>query len=238
MTGRDVVGGADEDARADDGRPRLTRAAILAAALEVIDEGGVEACTMRAVAHELGVEAMSLYWHVANKEALLDGVIEMVMAEVEVEHLADGGWRESLAGFAITFRRVVLRHANVINLLTARPLGAYAAAGRMIEASLAHLEAGGFDRQTAIRAARSIARYAVGFTLAEGGALRTPPLPTGSPAVRRAARPARSRRSRRALHLRSRGDARRLRRAAQTGMTRLPRPCGMTVSCRPNSSSV
>lgn len=165
-------------------RPRLTREAVLAAALTVIDEAGLEACTMRAVAAELGVEAMSLYWHVPGKEALLDGVVERVLAEVADEREELHDWRANLASFAHTFRDVILRHPNTVSLLASRALGAYAAAGRMTEQGIARLEAAGFDRQTAIRAARSVARYVVGFTLAEAARPPRPaPAPTTSPAL-------------------------------------------------------
>jgi AcrR family transcriptional regulator len=160
-------------------RPRLTRDAVLAAALPVIDEAGLDACTMRAVAAELGVEAMSLYWHVPGKEALLDGVVERVLAEVSEQREETDDWRGSLAGFAHTFRDVVLRHPNTVSLLASRPLGAYAAAGRMAEQGIARLEAAGFDRATAIRASRSVARYVVGFTLAEA-ARPLGPAPAGT----------------------------------------------------------
>jgi TetR/AcrR family transcriptional regulator, tetracycline repressor protein len=165
-------------------RPRLTRDMVLEAALGVIDESGLEACTMRAVATELGVEAMSLYWHVPGKDALLDGVVGRVLSEVAGEREDVDGWRENLAAFAHAFRAVMLRHPNVTLLIAARPLGAYAAAARMTEQAIARLEANGFARQTAIRAARSVARYVVGFVLAEvAGASRPEPAPTSSPAL-------------------------------------------------------
>ena len=164
-------------------RPRLNRDAVLAAALRIIDEGGLEACTMRAVAAELGVEAMSLYWHVPNKDALLDGVIELMLGEIEQESLLDGDWSRSLGGFARTFRQVVLRHRNALPLLASRPLGAYAAAGRMTEQGIASLERAGFDRTTAIRAARTVTRYVMGFTLAERSPVPEAAPPTSSPAL-------------------------------------------------------
>lgn len=158
-------------------RPGLTRDAVLAAALAIIDDGGLDACTMRAVASALGVEAMSLYWHVENKDALLDGVVELILMEVvsEREELTD--WRDRLGTFAYVFRNVLLRHRNAVPLLANRRLGAYTSAGRMTEAGIASLEAAGFDRRTAIRAARTVSRYVVGFTLAEAGPRRDPPPP-------------------------------------------------------------
>jgi AcrR family transcriptional regulator len=164
-------------------RPRLSREAVLAAALTIIDEGGLEACTMRAVAAELGVEAMSLYWHIPNKEALLDGVIERVLLEVDQDRRDHADWRAGLRDFARTFRRVILRHRNALPLIASRPLGAYVAAGRMTEAGIESLERAGFDRRTAIRAARTHTRYVIGFTMAERIPEPAAPPPTASPAL-------------------------------------------------------
>ena len=163
-------------------RPRLNRDAVLRAAQTIIDERGLEACTMRAVAAELGVEAMSLYWHVPNKEALLDGVIELMIAEMDVPYAGDGDWTDALRTAARTFRRVVLRHRNALPLLASRPLPAYAAASRMAEDAIVTLEGVGFDRPTAIQAARIVSRYVMGFTFAERGPGEPPP-PSDSSAL-------------------------------------------------------
>lgn len=160
-------------------RPPLTREAVLDAALAVIDGAGLDACTMRAVAGELGVEAMSLYWHVEGKDALLDGVVERLLAEVP-PFPSSAGWRCGLDAFARDFRAVALRHAAAVPLLASRARVAYAAAGRMAAGGIAELEAGGFDRPTAIRATRTVARYVVGFTLAEAGG---PAPPAGAGAL-------------------------------------------------------
>lgn len=160
-------------------RPGLTRDAILAAALGIIDESGLEACTMRAVAAELGVEAMSLYWHVPGKEALLDGIVERILGEVSVEREEIRDWRTRVVSFGESFHSVLLRHPNALPLIAGRPFGAYVAAGRMAEAGIASLEQAGFDRRSAIRAARTILRFVIGFTLLEVG-MQTPvatPLP-------------------------------------------------------------
>lgn len=163
-------------------RPRLNRDAVLRAAQAIIDERGLEACTMRAVAAELGVEAMSLYWHVPNKEALLDGVIELMIAEMDVPYTRDGDWTDALRSAARTFRRVVLSHRNALPLLASRPLPAYAAGTRITEDAITALEGGGFDRPTAIQAARTVSRYVMGFTFGERGPGQAPP-PSDSPVV-------------------------------------------------------
>jgi AcrR family transcriptional regulator len=161
-------------------RPPLTRDAVLDAALHVIDTSGLEACSMRAVARELGVEAMSLYWHVEGKDALLDGVVERLLAEVGPSP-SPGDWRAGLDALARDFRAVALRHAPAVPLLASRAGAAYAAAARMAAGGIADLEAAGFDRPTAIRAARTVARYVVGFTLAEAGDAAPPAAAAGLP---------------------------------------------------------
>jgi TetR/AcrR family tetracycline transcriptional repressor len=163
-------------------RPRLSRDAILDAALEIIDDGGLEACTMRAVAADLGVEAMSLYWHVPGKEALLDGVVQRMLSTAPpYEHSPE--WRAELNGIAHAIRGILLEHPNAIPLLAGRALGSYAAASKTVETAVETLERAGFDRATAIRASRTVYRYVVGFFLVEGSQRpgSRPPSPATSP---------------------------------------------------------
>lgn len=107
-------------------RTPLTRDRILHAAIEVADEGGIEAITMRGVASSLGVEAMSLYHHVANKEAMLDGMIEVVVGEIhteagEVPELeSPDDWLPVLRGRILAARAVLLRHKWVPEVLETR----------------------------------------------------------------------------------------------------------------------
>lgn len=165
-------------------RPALTRDAVLTAAMEIIDESGLEACTMRAVASSLGVEAMSLYWHVDGKEAIFDGIVEVILTEVANERLQDPeGWRSRMEAFGHAYHAVLLRHPNAIALIAGRPFGAYAAASRMAETGLPALIAAGFDRISAIRAVRTVSRFVLGFTLLEIGMTRatTTPIAEGSP---------------------------------------------------------
>jgi AcrR family transcriptional regulator len=99
-------------------RSPLTRASVLQTAMQLADRGGLDALTMRALADELGVEAMSIYYHLPNKNAILDGVVESVFVEVEGEvgglHVPNGtdasNWAPRLAGRILGARRVLLRH--------------------------------------------------------------------------------------------------------------------------------
>jgi len=164
-------------------RPGLSRDAVLDAALAIIDASGIDACTMRAVAAELGVEAMSLYWHLPSKEALLDGVVELVLNEVEAAHEVCDGWQGAFTSFGESFRRVLLRHPAVVALLASRPIGAYVAAGTMAQHAMGLLVDAGFDQVCAIRAIRTLNRFVVGSTLIELGVTRAPPAQRDNPAV-------------------------------------------------------
>jgi AcrR family transcriptional regulator len=164
-------------------RPGLTRSSILSAALHIIDESGLEACTMRAVAAELGVEAMSLYWHVPGKDALLDGVVELVLGEVEGAQGQVTTWQQAFMVFGHAFRGVLRRHPAVVPLVVSRPMAAYAAAAQSAERTLGLLEAAGFDRATAVRIVRTMGRFVVGSTLLEIGVAEAPRPPRDEPAL-------------------------------------------------------
>ena len=107
-------------------RTALSRDRVLSAAIELADESGVEALTMRALARRLDVEAMSLYYHVANKEALLDGIAESVVGEVnaEVDHIGlpatPDDWQRVMHERLLGARRVMLRHRWAPGVLESR----------------------------------------------------------------------------------------------------------------------
>ncbi len=97
-------------------RVPLSKDRVLRAAIELADEEGISALTMRHLAERLGVEAMSLYYHVANKEALLDGVVDQVVMEIEEElggfdtEPAGSDWKAQMRNRILTARTVMLRH--------------------------------------------------------------------------------------------------------------------------------
>ncbi len=140
---------------------------MLEAALAVIDRSGLDACTMRAVATELGVEAMSLYWHVENKEDLLDGVVQRVLADIAVPADEPTEWRDRMVAFAGRFRALLLEHPNVVPLLAKRSATAYTVAKRAAVVSLQNLERAGFSATTAIDITRMFVRFVFGFTMVE-----------------------------------------------------------------------
>lgn len=148
-------------------RPPLSRERVLRAALLRVDRHGLGGLSMRALAGDLGVEAMSLYWHVPSKAALLDGVVEVMMGELDLVGAERLGWRDGLRDFAVRFRDLARAHPAAFSLVATRPLTAYLAGREAAEAGLARLTAAGFSPETAIRVQRTVIRYVLGFALAE-----------------------------------------------------------------------
>src|SRR2546427_13037385 len=96
----------------------LSRDRILHAALELADESGIESLTMRKLGQALGFEAMSLYNHVTNKDDVLDGILDLVLAESEVPSPA-GEWDTAIRGSAISVHQALRRHPWACNLMMA-----------------------------------------------------------------------------------------------------------------------
>lgn len=99
----------------------LTREEILKAALDLADAEGLSGLTMRGVAEKVGVEAMSLYHHVPNKDALLDGVVETVFRQMRVPDPLPADWRDLMEAMVSEFRRVLVEHPNILPLVASRP---------------------------------------------------------------------------------------------------------------------
>src|SRR6188508_705567 len=100
-------------------KPKVSRDQVLDAALEIADEGGLAAVTMANVGARLGVEAMSLYRHIGNKEEMLDGLVDRVFGEIEVPADATD-WRDALRRQAISANAVLRRHPWAIGLMESR----------------------------------------------------------------------------------------------------------------------
>lgn len=100
-------------------RQPVTRERALQVAMALADAGGLEDVTMRGVAEELGIEAMSLYHHVANKDAILDGMVDLVWAEIGLPP-RDVDWKTSMRRRAAAVRTVLLRHPWAIRVMEAR----------------------------------------------------------------------------------------------------------------------
>ncbi|WP_062303861.1 TetR/AcrR family transcriptional regulator [Demequina subtropica] len=107
------------DTRQDVRKPRLSRERVLAAAMELADRDGIEALTIRALADHLGTKPMSIYHHVAGKEVLLDGMVDIVFSEIE-KPPAELEWREALRVRCRSAREVLGRHPWAVPLLESR----------------------------------------------------------------------------------------------------------------------
>ena len=144
-------------------RAPLNRDLVLHAALALADEGGIEALTMRRLGQALGVEAMSLYNHVANKEDVLDGLVDIVFGEIELL-CEDGDWKEAMRRRAISARDVLARHSWAIALMESRtqPGGANL---RHHDSVLRCLREAGFSIPLAAQAYSALDSYIYGFAL-------------------------------------------------------------------------
>ncbi|QGV78129.1 TetR/AcrR family transcriptional regulator [Streptomyces ficellus] len=101
-------------------QPLLSRESIARTALELLEELGPQALTMRALAQRLGVRGASLYHHVASKDDLLDAALERINEDIDLGPLDDPRWREGIATYARGYRRVYLRHPHMIALVARR----------------------------------------------------------------------------------------------------------------------
>lgn len=146
-------------------RPALTSAQVIAAAVAVADAGGLAQVSMRNVGRQLGVEAMSLYHHVANKDALLDGLVEWVFAQIDLPTPGDP-WREAMTHRAVSARAVLRAHPWALGLIESRPSPGPNLL-RHHDTVLACLRADGFPVALAAHAFSAIDAYVYGFVLTE-----------------------------------------------------------------------
>ena len=150
-------------------RSRLTPDRIERAALAIVDRDGVAALSMRRLGAELGVEAMSLYYHVPGKPALLDRVAARVVGEIRLEKPPEAGWRQALAALGHALRATLLAHPRAVPLLATRPLDPETGL-RLVGPLMGPLLAAGFDDERALLAIQSVAVFTIGHALAETGA--------------------------------------------------------------------
>lgn len=101
-------------------RPALSRDRIAAKAIELIDLNGLSGLSMRKLGAELGVEAMSLYHYVTNKSDLLDAVLDLLYAEIELPDVADDDWESAIRLGLRSFNDVLMRHEAALELFSAR----------------------------------------------------------------------------------------------------------------------
>jgi AcrR family transcriptional regulator len=146
-------------------RKPLSRERVLRAAVELADERGFEALTMRNLGQQLGVEAMSLYNHVSNKEDILDGVVDVVGAEVvaAVEALPRGEWKETMRRWILAAREVMLRHRWAPGVLESRTQPPPSIMG-YFDSLLGLMLEGGFSMDLAHHAMHALGSRALGFS--------------------------------------------------------------------------
>ena len=152
--------GADGEKRVPLSRERLLRGAIA-----VADTAGIAALTMRSLAHELGVKPMSLYHHVANKEEILDGIIDVVFSEIELPS-ADADWRSAMRDRGISARTVLRRHPWATPLMESRTHPGDATL-RHHDSVIGTLRRAGFSVAMAAHAFSLLDSYVYGFILQE-----------------------------------------------------------------------
>ena len=152
-------------AAAPEPRTRLNRARVLDAAVALADKDGVAELSMRKLGQELGVEAMSLYNHVANKDDLLDGMVDLVFSEIGLPP-DDADWKLAMRERAVAARVVLSRHPWAIGLMESRRRPGTATL-RHHDAVLGCLRQAGLSIEQAAHAYSVLDSYIYGFTLNE-----------------------------------------------------------------------
>jgi len=149
------------------GTPRipLTRERVLHAAVALADESGSESLSMRKLGEAVGVEAMSLYHHVANKEDLLDGMIDVVFGEIDLPPTGED-WKTAMRQRGISARRVLSRHGWAIGFMASRSSPGPATL-RHHDAVIGSLRDAGFSIELAAHAFSVLDSYVYGFALQE-----------------------------------------------------------------------
>jgi AcrR family transcriptional regulator len=146
-------------------RAPLSRDRVLRAAMRLADDGGLDAISMRKLGQVLGVEAMSLYKHVANKDDILDGIVDLVTADFEVPSAGEP-WKAAIRRSAISARAVLLAHPWASSLIESRS-SAGPARLRYLDAIVGALSAAGFPMPTVAQAVMALDSHTYGFVLQE-----------------------------------------------------------------------
>ena len=144
----------------------LNREKVLKAAIALADQHGLDALSMRKLAQSLGVEAMSLYNHIANKDDLFDGMVDIVISEIAVPNLGNDDWKQAMRDRANSAHSVLLQHPwATITILSRINVGP--AMLRYIDATLGCLHQAGFSYPMADHAWNAMDNHIYGFTLQE-----------------------------------------------------------------------
>ena len=146
-------------------RGRLSRDSVLRQAVAVADGGGLASLTIRSLAQALGVRPMSVYHHVANKDEILDGIVDIVFKEIDLPAVG-GEWRSELAGRARSARQVLRRHPWAISLLESRTSPGPATLAHH-DAVLGTLRTAGFSPELTAHAYALLDAFVYGFAVQE-----------------------------------------------------------------------
>ncbi|MGH9030728.1 MAG: TetR/AcrR family transcriptional regulator C-terminal domain-containing protein [Acidimicrobiia bacterium] len=150
-----------------DTRTPLTRRRVLDATLAFVDEHGLDALTMRKLGAALGVEGTALYNHVDGKDAVLDGLVELLWSEtLAAADTTSGGWKDVLRSAAAALRDVVRRHPQAAPLICARGVMPVEAL-ELYAACLTPMERAGFERGAAVQAVQAVFGHAFGYAAME-----------------------------------------------------------------------
>lgn len=144
----------------------LTRDELLDAALGIVDSEGLPALTMRRLAAAVGVEAMSLYYHVPHKEALLDGVVERMRSEMRLPEIAPDDWAAALEAIFVEYRRVLAAHPNMLPLAARRT-------DRTGASGLQYLIDQGVPPDDAVELYQSLVAFTVGYSMLGSAVIET-----------------------------------------------------------------
>src|SRR3954469_437890 len=155
----------NQPAPATEPRTRLSRERVLRAAVALAQRDGMESLSMRKLADEVGAGAMSLYHHVANKEQLLDGMIDIVFSEIEPPPTAVD-WKTAMRRRAVSTREALNRHRWAVGLMEGRTSHG-AANMRLHDAVLGCLRTAGFSLEMTVHAYSVQDAYIYGFALQE-----------------------------------------------------------------------
>jgi AcrR family transcriptional regulator len=154
-------------ATTDNDRPRtpLNKTLVIAGAIELADEIGIDALTIRRLAAKLGVKPMSIYHHVANKDEILDGMVDIVFSEIDRPE-TDTDWKAAIRGRAVSARTVLARHRWATPMMESRPTSGPETL-RHHDAVIGCFRRAGFSIEMTAHAYALVDNYIYGFALQE-----------------------------------------------------------------------
>jgi TetR/AcrR family tetracycline transcriptional repressor len=166
--GRKSAGDRNRGGRPRAGQEQLSRGRILDAALELVDEEGMDALTMRRLGAELGVNPMSMYHHLPGKDALISGLVELVFSGMRVKYPDSLSWQDRMRAWAEAYRGLVRSHPNFVLEIVSNAAAATEAVLLVTEPLYGALDESGLPPAEVVRAADSVVDFVHGFALAEG----------------------------------------------------------------------